>query len=858
MDKKFYFSKKYLELKEKATALSKEGNPVRFHKMETDIEKLIEELDISYMELELQNQAIKEAQQQLEVSRIYYNELFNYSPIGYMILDTSCIIKEINLQASKILDLDIQNLLGLRLHMFISVKDFIAYDKCLQGLLTENIQQSCDIQIKTNLNNKKWVRLGFIKHDTVQHKKPKILASIMDISKEKEAESILKENNYLLEKLVQERTYDLKKAREHAEALSKTKDQFLSNMSHEIRTPMNGIVGMVQMLQNTELSPQQQEYIQTINGSCESLMTIINDILDLSKVEAGKLTLSSDPLDIRSVIDNVIKVMSSRAYEKQLEFASIISSQIPMYLYGDSVRIGQILLNLLSNAIKFTDSGEIVLSATMIKKTRDIASIRFEILDTGIGIPESQKYVIFEPFSQIHERKLMNIGTGLGLAISKKIAQMMGGDINFESIYKKGTRFWATVQLKICDNQAQDFPVKKFETYRILLVESYHNRRTVFREHLNLLNMIFDETSSAIRGQMMITEAVKNNQPYDFCFVNPNMQIDENLLFWQWLEKQQGLKSTRFIAIIPFIDTTAMYGDLFFDHILLPVTWSGLCRIFEQLENKKAHQINPIHTNHGSKEANKNKQILIVEDDIVNQQVLKGILENDNYQVIIADHGKHALEILKNTYCDLILMDMLMPELNGIETTKIIRNNRSETINHNVPIIAMTANAMDIHRDSCFEAGMNDFLTKPVKIKHIRSTINKWLYPDQQEDQSEFIHDYNSEQIPKLYDRDEIIDRLEGNMPLVAETIKLFLQNVPKLLESLKKAIAIGDVMDMEIRAHTIKGNAINIGAKSLKGLAIKMENAARKGNIQQAEALITPLEQMINRINQQLAYEPT
>ena len=858
MDNKFYFSKKYQELKQKASDLAQanHSDPSQNIETETEIVKLIEELDISYMELELQNQVLKETQQQLEESRLYYNELFNYSPIGYMILDSSCIIKDINLQAARILGWDVNKIIGLRLHMFVLVNHFITYDKCLHNLLTENIHQSCDIQIKTNSTKKTWVRLGFIKHNTVQNNKTRILASIIDISKEKDVENILKENTHQLEKQVQERTRDLNEAREHAEALSKTKDQFLANMSHEIRTPMNGIVGMTQMLQNTELSPQQQEYVQTIMGSSETLMTIINDILDLSKVEAGKLTLSKEPLNIRTVIDNIIKVLSSRVYEKQLEFASIISSQVPMYVYGDSVRIGQILLNLLSNAIKFTDSGEVVLSTTLMRKIDGDAIIRFEILDTGIGIPESQRYIIFEPFSQIDERKLQNIGTGLGLAISKRMARMMGGDIDFESIYTKGTRFWATIHLKICDNQSQNLPVKSFKKYRILLIEPYHNRRTVFREHLNVLNMIFDETSSAIRGQMMLTEAIKNNTPYDFCFVNPYMQIDENYLFWQWLEKQPDLQATRVIAIISSIDTTTAFGDLFLDHIIRPVTWTGLCHIFEKIEKKTSIQMNSEYTDQDPKEANQNKQILIVEDDIVNQQVLKGILENDNYQVILAENGKQALEILKNSYCDLIFMDMLMPELNGIETTKRIRNKSAETRNYNVPIIALTANAMAVHRNSCFEAGMNDFLTKPVKIKDIRIMINKWLYPDQIHNQTEFIQHDHSEHKPMLFNKDEMLDRLEGNMQLLKETVKLFLQNVPKLMESLKNAIELGDVMDMEIRAHTIKGNAINIGAESLKELAMKMENAARKGNIQQAEALIATLEQMTKRIIQQLAHE--
>jgi len=851
-----YTGTKMKELREKATCLSSETNQNHLQNIETDNEKLIEALDIAYMELELQNQVLQETQLKFEKSRHLYHELFNCSPIGYMILDMHGIIKEVNVNAARIFGLEINQLQGLRLHMFIPVNDFVIFDKCIQKLFAENIPQSCDVHLK--VEKYKWVRLRFCLHDKHSKTKKTILCSIVDISNEKEAEKILKENNLQLEKQVMERTRDLIKAREKAEKLSKTKDQFLANMSHEIRTPMNGIVGMAQMLQQTELTSQQSEFVQTILGSSESLMTIINDILDLSKVEAGKITLASEPLNIRKVIDNVIAVLATSVYEKQLEFASIISSKIPMFLYGDSVRIGQILMNLLGNAIKYTNSGEIVLHVTLEEKTASDVTIRIEISDTGIGIPDSQKHMLFEPFSQLNDNMLKKtIGTGLGLTISKRISQMMGGDIHFESIYTKGSTFWVTLHLNICEDQKCQVPTKKLKKYRILLIEPYHHRRKVFRENLTLLDMYFDETSSAINGQMMLTEAMKKNQSYDYCFVNPYLQFDKEMLFWQWLEKQSNLKSTKMIAIVSPLERTSLFSDLFSDQITKPITWTSLCRFFERKEIKK-QESKSLPTQDSSKIAHANKSILIVEDDAVNQNVLKSILEKENYQVMQAYDGQQAIDLLKNTYCDLIFMDLLMPNLNGIDTTKMIRDKKTKVLNHDIPIIAMTANAMKIHEKSCLEAGMKDFLTKPVKLKEIIETVNKWLSPDENQENIANIGnmDKSLSVHHPLYNKNEMIHRLNGNMHFVEQTVDAFIKNAPLLIENLKQAIDIGDVMAMEIRAHTIKGNAINIGATSLKEMAIEMEKAARKGQIDKAASLVTSISQLVHRICQHLKKE--
>ena len=853
---KFHFSKKYKLLREKAEALSKESDYQSPYHLENDLEKLIEELDISYMELELQNQVLLETQTDLEHSRNYFNDLFHHSPIGYIILDTHGVIQQMNMNAAKILGWETDQLVGLRLHMFIPVNCFVTYDKCLQSLMKLKKPQSCKIQVKINLHNSKWVRMDFWLHKKNENHEQQILCAMMDISHEKQAEISLKESNNHLEQLVLERTRDLVDARERAVQLSKTKDEFLANMSHEIRTPMNGIVGMAQMLQKTEMNPQQREYVQTIIGSSGALMTIINDILDLSKVEAGKLVLMPEHFDIRMVIDNVVKVLSTRIYEKQLEFAAIFSAKVPPYLYGDSVRLSQILMNLLSNAVKFTKSGEITIHTELMEKNDKHAIIRFKISDTGIGISDSQKHLLFEPFSQINSPMVKkSVGTGLGLTISKKIAQMMDGDIGFESIYTKGTTFWATIKMEL--SPIDQVNEKKYPQYRILIIDPYHHRRAALREYFNMLGMTFDETTSAISGQNQLIESENKKIPYDFCFVDPDLSIDKNLLFWQWVEKYKTEISARMIAIVSPMAPEILFCETFADQITKPVTWTGLCRIFDQLNQKKSKADMKADTEN-QHTLNKEKYIMVVDDDPTNQNVMQSILKQENFQVFSAIDGKEAIELLATNHCDLIFMDMLMPNLNGIDTTKVIRDQSSAVQNHDVIIVAMTANAMEMHRRSCLEAGMNDYLTKPVKLKEIMKTIDKWLFPEKiaQEASKKSESKGEPSQSPRLYNKDAMLGRMDDNMALVKETVNLFLSNVPKLLENLKKATEAGDIMDMEIRAHTIKGNAVNVSADALKEIAVKIENASRKGDTQMVESLIIPLEQLISRVIHQLKEE--
>jgi len=842
MNDRIEFYKKYNELRKKAEDLINQSDPKECLNVEKDMQKLIEQLEISYTELDLQNEVLKETQDELELSRKYYNELFQYAPIGYMTLNIKGYILNINLSAARIMHMDKDKLKKKRFQSFIPVQNFIVYDQCLKKLLLHKEQQSCEVQLITGINTQIWVRLNLWLNDINADRDKEIFCSILDITNEKL-------NNMRLEQKVKERTYELLEAKKKAEELSKIKDQFLANMSHEIRTPMNGIFGMAKILLETELTASQKEYAKTIVGSSEALMVIINDILDLSKIEAGKLELANETFDLRFVIDNVIKILSTRMYEKNLEFASIFSSAVPPCLNGDPVRVKQILLNLLSNAIKFTDFGEIVLNTSVEKIADNSVYIRFEITDTGSGISEDKKELLFKPFSQIDDSMLKKTsGTGLGLTISKKIAQLMGGDIGFQSTFNKGSTFWATLAFTPQKKRSCHQYDLDLKDCRILFVEPYENRRKVLREFLKILNIQMEEADTGKKGQRMLEQAALDKNPFYLCIVDPFLVIDDSMLFWQYLENSPPI-STRMIALLSPLDTKSVFLELFSGQITKPITYTGIYQLLFDLSSQVQPEIAEL-----SEDVDKNvqnplpKHVLVVDDDPTNQQIIGTILEKENLNVSTVNNGIKAIDFLKQHSCDLIFMDLLMPEKDGVETTKEIRNPLSDVYQPRLPIIAMSANAMQAHKKLCLEAGMDDFLSKPINFEKLTDVLKKWLLVKQNE--ANDLQSNDQQTLPeKLFDLQLMKEYMKNDMSLVQKTIEQFKNNAPIVLEKLKEAVEMGDIFAIDIRAHTIKGNAKSIFSKPLIKIAEQIEMASKKCDLNRIESLIPFLEKQINMI---------
>jgi CheY-like chemotaxis protein len=481
--------------------------------------------------------------------------------------------------------------------------------------------------------------------------------------------------------------------------------------------------------------------------------------------------------------------------------------------------------------------------------------IRLEINDTGTGISEDKKEMLFKPFSQIDDSMLKkSSGTGLGLTISKKIAQLMGGDIGFQSTFEKGSTFWVT--LAFTPQKKGDVSQEKLNLKgcRVLFIEPYENRRKVLREYLTILNIPMDESDSGKTGQTMLEQADSNHQPYDLCIVDPYLVIDDTTKFWQYLEKRKATISTQMIALLSPLDTKAVVLELFAGQITKPITYTGIYQIFFDLSQKAQsnHIELPEDSNNNVQEPSK-KRILVVDDDPINQQIVENILKKEGYKVSTVNNGLKAIDFLKKHSCDLIFMDLLMPEKDGVETTKEIRNPFSDVYQPQLPIIAMSANAMHAHKKLCLEAGMNEFLSKPINFEKLTDVLNIWLF-GKQDNINMLYTAVQQETSEKLFDVSLMKEYMKNDMSLVHKTIDQFKKNAPLVLEKLKEAVEIGDIFAIDIRAHTIKGNAKSIFSKPLIKIAEQIEMASKKCDLNRIEALIPYLEKQLNIIIQKIS----